>query len=436
MGTSNRSKTGLLGLDIQIWILAAGRLLSHIGTGFILFYAPIFFVNNVGLTSTQVGLAIGSASLSGVVGRFLGGSWADNPAWGRKKTLLIALAVSAIADVALMSTNTFSMLVAGNLLQGLGVGLYWPATETIVADLAPEDKRNEAFAIARLSDNVGMGLGVILGGLIISTINNYRLLFALDGISFVLFFGLVFLAIQESQHYQHSETEKSEPLLKSWGKALGDRRLVIFLLVNVMFTMYISQIQSTAPLYLSNFVEAQPQLITLLFTWHVIFASVCQLPVARLLNRFSRPRALMMSLVLWGCGFTLMWGVGMSALPMLFGAIASLGIMSFAMISYTPSASSLVVDLAPESQRGVYMALNSQCWAIGYLIGPPLGGWALDQMPAIAHGFWLAASLSIIPGLATLFFLEKLLAQSKTTSLKEINKGVEGAIIPHEHLPK
>ena len=422
------SKTWLLGLDLQIWILAAGRLLSHIGTGFILFYAPIFFVNNVGLTSTQVGLAIGSASLSGVLGRFLGGSWADNPAWGRKKTLLIALAVSAIADVALASTNTFSMLVAGNLLQGLGVGLYWPATETIVADLAPEDKRNEAFAIARLSDNVGMGIGVILGGVIISTIQNYRLLFVLDGISFVLFFGLVFLAIQESQNYQRSDAEQAEPILKSWGKALGDRRLVIFLAVNIMFTMYISQIQSTAPLYLTNFADAQPQLITLLFTWHVIFASVCQLPVARLLNRFSRPRALMMSLLLWGGGFTMMWGVGMSALPLLLGAIATLGIMSFAMISYTPSASSLVVDLAPESQRGVYMALNSQCWAIGYLIGPPLGGWALDQIPAIAHGFWLAASLSIIPCLATLLVLEKLLVKPKAQ--------VVGVADTRERLPK
>ncbi len=410
------SKTWLLGLDVQIWILAAGRLLSHIGTGFVMFYAPIFFVNSVGLTATQVGIALGSGSVSGVVGRFVGGSWADNPKWGRKKTLLVALAIAAIADVVFASTNSFSMLVAGNLLQGLGIGLYWPATETVVADLTTGEQRNEAFAIARLADNVGLGLGVILGGVIISTLDNYRLLFVLDGITFVGFFWLIFFAIRESQTYTHPEDGQSGSILESWIKALGDRRLVVFLAVNIIFTTYISQIQSTAPLYLTNFAEVQPQLISILFTWHVVFASVCQLPVARLLNRFSRPKALMVSLLLWGIGFTVMWGVGMATFPVFIGAIASLGILSFALVTYTPSASALVVDLAPESQRGVYLALNSQCWAIGYFIGPPLGGWALDQAPAIAHSFWLVAALSIVPCIGVLLFLEQLLGQKTHSS--------------------
>jgi MFS family permease len=112
----------------------------------------------------------------------------------------------------------------------------------------------------------------------------------------------------------------------------------------------------------------------------------------------------------WGVGFSLMWAVGVAVLPQIGGAVIALGVMSFALITYTPAASALVVDLAPESQRGVYMALNSQCWAMGYLFGPPLGGWALDQVPAIAHGFWLVAAMSIAPCLAMIFLLEKLLA--------------------------
>lgn len=65
----------ILNFSYQVWILAAGRLLSEIGSGFTLFYAPIFFVNQVGLSSTLVGIALGCGSISGVVGRFLGGSW-------------------------------------------------------------------------------------------------------------------------------------------------------------------------------------------------------------------------------------------------------------------------------------------------------------------------------------------------------------------------
>ena len=406
----NASKTWLLGLDRQIWILAAGRLLSQIGTGFTAFYAPIFFVNQVGLSATQVGLALGSASVSGVLGRFLGGTGADNPAWGRKKTLLAAAGISAIADVALATADTFWLLVLGNLLMGLGIGLYWPATETVVADLTSGSQRNEAFALVRLADNIGLGTGVMLGGLIIATIQNYRLLFVLDGISFVVFFGVIWVAIAET--YQSHEDVQADG--NSWLTALQDRRLVIYMAVNVIFTLYIAQIQSTAPLYLTNFIEFSPQVISGLFAWHIVFASVCQLPIARRLNSLSRPHALMVSLLLWGIGFTVMWGAGMGAIPALVGAIASLGILALATDAYTPAASALVVDLAPASQRGVYLALNSQCWAIGYLIGPPIGGWALDQVPAIAHGFWLAGAVSIVPCLLTLRYLETLITHKKT----------------------
>ncbi|MBV5261891.1 MFS transporter [Synechococcus moorigangaii CMS01] len=405
----NAAKTWLLGLDRQIWILAAGRLLSQIGTGFTAFYAPIFFVNQVGLSATQVGLALGSASVSGVVGRFLGGTGADHPAWGRKKTLLTAAGVSAIADVALASADNFELLVLGNLLMGLGIGLYWPATETVVADLTSGSQRNEAFALVRLADNIGLGTGVMLGGVIIATIQNYRLLFVLDGISFVVFFGVIWVAIAET-YQAHGEVT---PQGNSWLTALRDQRLVIYMAVNVMFTLYIAQIQSTAPLYLTNFVEFSPQVISGLFAWHIVFASLCQLPIARRLNGLSRPHALMVSLLLWGMGFTVMWSAGMGAIPALVGAIISLGILALATDAYTPSASALVVDLAPVSQRGVYLALNSQCWAIGYLIGPPIGGWALDQVPAIAHGFWLAGALSILPCLLILRYLEALMTAKK-----------------------
>lgn len=84
-------------LDRQVWILAGGRLLSQMGTGFTLYFLQIFFVNQVGLTATSVGFALSSASLSGVIGRVLGGSMTDSHWWGRRRTLLLAVSICAIA---------------------------------------------------------------------------------------------------------------------------------------------------------------------------------------------------------------------------------------------------------------------------------------------------------------------------------------------------
>lgn len=400
-------------LSYQVWILAAGRLLSQIGTGFTLFYAPIFFVNQVGLSATAVGIGLGSGSISGVIGRFLGGSFADSNFWGRRRTLLLSAAVSAVADVVLALTFDFPSFIVGNLLMGLGIGLYWPATEAAVADLTTMEQRSEAFALTRLADSVGLGLGVILGGMLIGTTGNYRVLFAIDGISFVVFFAVVYAAIAETRKFnEHSPTR----LGKGWAEAFGDRRLMVYLLVNILFTIYVSQLQSTMPLYFTNFVSGatsgkgfSPQIISALFTWHVVFAALCQLPVARMLNRFSRPRALMISMLLFGVGFVFVWVTGSVGSHALIWAILALGILAIATVAYTPSGSALVVDIAPESLRGVYLSLNSQCWAIGYLIGPPLGGWALDQSPYMAQSFWLAVVASTSVGILILQLLHRML---------------------------
>ena len=405
----NWIQTWLPKLDRRVWILASGRLLSQIGIGFVLFYAPIFFVNQVGLSATQVGLGIGCEALSGMVGRFLGGSMTDSPQWGRRKTLLLSALISALADGVFLVSNTFPVFVLGNGLMGLGVGLYWPSTEAVVADITPAADRNEAFALVRLADSLGLGIGVILGGALIATTQQYRLLFAVDGITFLLFFGIIYAAIAETR----PEQSRDRAFLQGWGVALRDRLLLVYVTVNVLFTGYVAQMQSTLPVYLNRFVpnvegQGLPEAtLSILFTGHVVLTALCQLPVARLLKPLSQPRALMVSACLWGVGFTLIWatGIGLFGVSSI-GAALALGTTAIAVTAYTPVASSFVVMLAPESLRGVYLSVNSMCWAIGYFVGPPLGGWALDQARAISDSFWLAAAVSVVLVFGILAYLD------------------------------
>jgi MFS family permease len=394
-------------LNRTIWILAAGRLLSQIGTGFTLFYLPIFFVNEVGLSATAVGAALGSASISGMLGRFWGGSLIDSPAWGRRRILLIAMIVSAFGAFSLAFANDLTALVLGNLLMGFGVGLYWPATEAMVADLSPPEQRGEAYAITRLADSIGLGFGVVLGGILITLAQAYRALLVADGLSFLLFFGILYLFIAETVQpnlQQHGG-------LKGWKIALGDRRFLIYIAVNILITTYLAQINSTLPLYFKNFarqgVGFSELTISTLFAWHLGLAILLQLPIARWLKPFSYAQGLMISTLFWGIGFGLIWVCGIAPAGGLFWGVLALGIMAIAMASYTPIASALVVSLAPESLRGVYLSLNSQCWAIGFLIGPALGGAAMDQPPNLAHGYWLMLMGSIPIGLIILRFLNR-----------------------------
>jgi MFS family permease len=397
-------------LNPQVWLLAAGRLLSQIGTGFTLFYAPIFFVNVVGLSATLVGIGIGSASISGVIGRFVGGSLADQ--WGRKGTLLLSALIAALGSLALAFAQNFPYFVLANLIAGLGVGIYWPAAEAAVADLSPPEQRNEAFAVTRLADSLGLGLGVVIGGFLIETTGSYPLLFILDAVSFVVFGAVVYATFQEpAVSKEHDSAQPS--VLAGWTLAFKDQRLLVYIVVNILFTTYLAQINSTLPLYFKNFVGNtgfSTATISALLTWHLVLAVLCQLPVARFLNQWTRTQALTLSALTFGIGFLFIGAAGVSTVGNLALAVVGLGIFSIALVSYTPAASALVADIAPVSLRGVYLSINSQCWAVGYFIGPLLGGVALDQPRPAADIFWLVMAVSVGLAVVILQYLGRLLS--------------------------
>jgi MFS family permease len=399
----------------QFWILAFGRFLSEIGTGFTLFYAPIFFVNQVGLSATSVGFALGFGSISGIVGRILGGSLADSGKWGRRRTLLLSAAISAIGSIVLAATSNFVILIVGNLVYSFGAGLYWPATEAAVADLTTSANRSEAFAATRLADNLGLGMGILLAGVLVATTKNYRSLFIIDAISFAVFFVVIWIAIQETSQ-QKTQKNFEGGNIKAWRNALRDRTLRIYIIVNILFTTYISQLHSTLPLYLKNFVSTgSPQLgfpettISSLFAWHLVVSILMQLPIAKLLKRLSHPQALTVSAVIWGISFSLIWLTAISTSVQVYMIAVVMAVFALAVVSYTPSAASLVVDLAPKSQRGVYLSINSLCWSIGYFIGPPLGGWALDQQRYITANLWLGLAISVVVAILILQYLGSIL---------------------------
>ncbi|HEY9809520.1 MAG TPA: MFS transporter [Halomicronema sp.] len=414
----NKLFSWLPNLNRQVWILGAGRLLSGIGSGFTLFYAPIFFTEEVGLTKTAVGIALGMSSLFGVLGRVLSGSMADLPAWGRRRTLLLSALVCAVGCFVLSTANNLISLLIGNLLLWFGGGLYWPATEALIADLTSRENRQEAYAINRLADSVGLQLGVVLGGLLISLTQNYRGLFIIDGVSYVVFFGVIWVSIRESSR-KIFEEDKKPSIMEGWRLALRDRGLQIFAVVNVLFTMYICQIQTSMPLYFKDFINSDrgsgfsTEVITGLFTWYLLLTILFQLPVARFLGRFSHANALIVSAFLWGIGFLLIGLTGLGTnLPLLW-AILGLMVLAIATVSYTPFASSLVVDLSPESLRGVYLSVNSLCWAMGYFIGPPLGGFMLDLPRPLADGLWLGLALSVGVSILILKDLDRFLKTKK-----------------------
>lgn len=407
-------------LNSQVWILGIGRCISQLGIGFTLFYTTIFFVNQLGFSATSVGLALGGASVAGILGRLVASSLCDSSVCGRRRTLLLSATLSAIAAAILGATNSFVLLVIGNLLLGFGQGLYWPTIDTVITDLISPSQCQDTFAVMRVMDYVGLGVGILLGGEIVGLTGAYRALFLCNAIGFVVFFMLVYTKVAETYQPQKS----SYRIKGNWAGALSDRCLLVYAIANTMAVVYASQFQAVLPLYWKNFAVADSAIeqgfsvttISILFGWHVFLAIVCQLPITRALKRWSPPHAMIFSTLMWALGFIVIWVTGIAPSVRLGWAILATEIFAIAAVSLTPAAVSIVNSLAPRSQRSVYFAINSLCGSLGYIIGPPLGTWVLDRSPQMADRYWLFLAASTVFTIGILQYLHRLLQQRTVVS--------------------
>ncbi|MBO3461806.1 MFS transporter [Aetokthonos hydrillicola] len=400
----------------QVWIQVIGRILHQVGHGSIHFFMPLIFVNELHFSATMIGLGISIGSLTGVIGNFVGGYLADSPRYGRKQTLLLSGVLSIAGALMLAWLQNFPSLIVANILMGLSGGCYWTPVDALIIDTTPKEQRQKAFALLGLASNLGTGIGVLGGGILLSILaRESQVIFAINGLVLVAFLVLIQIAIPDTrqENHEHSETRPQ------FGSALKDRTLLLFVLLNVLFTTYIALVNNILPLYFTNFISAGVSQITLskdatvtsvanLFTWfYVGLGTLLQLPLVQLLGSWLlNTQVLMISMILWGAGFFFVWATHLiSSLPII-GMIIAFSVLTIASDIYRPFSATFVAELAPESLRGVYLAISHQCWPIGLFFGPLLGGWAMDQSPIIAHYFWIAIAVSSLSGLVLLYVLK------------------------------
>ena len=115
-----------------------------------------------GASKGEVGLVVGLASVAAVTTRVLSARALDRK--GRRPFALGGLALFAAASALLPLAASLPPLLALRALQGVGWGLATTAISSLVADLAPAERRGEAIGIWGLAPTVAMALGPAAGG--------------------------------------------------------------------------------------------------------------------------------------------------------------------------------------------------------------------------------------------------------------------------------
>jgi MFS family permease len=256
---------------------------------------------------------------------------------------------------------------------------------------------------------VGLSLGVVLGGLLISAGGNYRSLFVIDGLSCLLLLAVVHFGLTEPRK---EATGKSA--WEGWETAIKDWRLQVYVCFNLLFTSFVMQVETTLPLFFKNFIHYQAAkgfpsaFITGLFTEYIILMALIQMPTAKRLGSARRTKVLIAAAALMCAGFSSIWlaAICQNSITVLAASIVAMALFALSLVLYGPTASALVAEIAPPDARGVYLSINSLCWAAGGAIGAPIGLAALELPDPLDMQLWLALAIGALLALGMVLFLD------------------------------
>jgi MFS family permease len=96
---------------------------------------------------------------------FVGGALGDRV--GHRPVFLAGIALSVLAFVACATASSFSALLIGRAVQGLGGGLVYGTTPALVTLAAPPDARGRALGFLNAAIGLGFAIGPLIGGAVV-----------------------------------------------------------------------------------------------------------------------------------------------------------------------------------------------------------------------------------------------------------------------------
>ncbi|HZB86192.1 MAG TPA: MFS transporter [Gaiellaceae bacterium] len=390
-------------LPRSVWILSGGGLANAIGNGIAYPFIAIYLHEVRAFSLATTGLVLAVVGGAGLVAGPLIGIVVDRI--GGRATLAGALVLMAAGFGSFPLIREPWHAVLATAVAGVGNAGFWPSQSALLAGLAPQARRHGAFALQRVTRNLGIGLGGLVGGLIATTADptSFTVLFLVDAASFLVFVAVLPLV--------------PEPEISRDGEAVGAGGYVevlrhrVFLGIvglNVVFVAAGYAQFELLPVFAKTEAGVSELGIGVIFFINTVVIVLAQLPLAKALEGRRRMKALAAMTVLWASAWLVVLAGGAW-----LDAVAAVTVFALAAIVFGlgecfqgPVQGALVADLAPAHLRGRYMAVSTNSWDLGFLIGPAVGGFVLGVAPL---ALWPLAALTCLAAGALALALERLL---------------------------
>ncbi|MFZ3558876.1 MFS transporter [Streptomyces sp. BH055] len=365
--------------------IQVGSALSAFGIGFTVPFLYVYVAEVRGLGASAAGIVLAAFAMAALVVLPFTGRAIDRR--GPLPVLVAASVVAGVGAVGLgLATNEPAAIVGAAVL-GAGTAVLQPALATMIVWCSAPETRTRSFATQFFLQNLGLGIGGLIGGQIVDETrpDSFLLLFSIEAVMFLVLAGIVLTV-----RMPHSPT-LGEAVPKDEGKGgmralLGHRAMVqLCVLGFVLFFACYGQFESGLSAYGVEAAGISASTLGIALAANTAMIVVAQFAVLKLVERRKRSRVIAAVGLIW----TVAWlaagyaGIGHGSQAMATAAfISTYALFGLGEAMLSPTVAPLVADLAPAGMVGSYNSAFALVKQLALAVGPAVGG----PMGAALHG--------------------------------------------------
>ncbi len=382
----------------QFWLVIGAMFIDRLGGALLFPFFALYLTKKFDISMTQVGVIFGIFAIASVFGNFIGGALTDR--MGRKRIIIFGLVASASASILMGVINELTLFMGVVLVVGVLSDVAGPAHQSLIADLLPEEKRSQGFALLRIVANLATTIGPIIGGFLAA--KSYLSLFITDAITSTMTAAILFFALKETFH-RPAEGQPQENLAQTfqgYRHVLHDSIYMFFLFATILSVLVYQQMSTTLPVYLRDFHGVVEQQYGYILSLNATLVVLMQFSISRWVSKYRPLLVITIGIVLYALGFAMYGFVQTYPLFLVAMVVITLGEMLAA-----PTSQAVVARLAPEEMRGRYMAAFNFSWLLPTALGPLLAGLVMDNLNP--DWVWYAAGIVGMLSAAAYFGLDR-----------------------------
>lgn len=324
-------------------------------------FMALFFAQE--MSKLWAGVFLVMTVIVGFLSNLVGGYVSDR--FHRKKILIISSLISAcmlvLMTVSLLPEKSIMVLfVVAFILFTISSSMEYPAMEALIIDSTTPKNRKAIYTADYWLSNLSMAIGTAIGGLLY--VKHQVELFSIltfVAICITIVYG-IWLEDTKRELLEQKHTNLMIDVLQNYKIALQDRPFVkvvigsmCIIAAELSLNSYVAVrlAESFESLYIGGFEISGIRMLSILNIENMLLVVLLTFFISRFTDQFSKSKVIVVGLVIYALGYSIMMSANVWYVLVLFAFIATIGELIYSPIFNTEQA-----NMMPADKRGSYAA--------------------------------------------------------------------------------